>query len=50
MNENETWVTASEWMQGPKGLIPPDNPWKADNSVYVARIRWNAPNRDWNGR
>ena len=50
VNEHETWVTTSEWMQGPKGLIPPGNPWKADNSVYAARILWKTPNRDWDAR
>ena len=46
----ETWVTVAEWMQtwGPKIIIPPDNPYGADNSVYAARIRWATPNRDWN--
>ncbi|HWA99883.1 MAG TPA: exo-alpha-sialidase [Pirellulales bacterium] len=49
VNENETWVTVSEWMQtwGPKVVMPPDNPYGADNSVYVARIVWDAPNRGW---
>lgn len=41
-SENETWVTESEWMQGAGGfpIIPPDNPWGADNRVYLARIRF----------
>jgi hypothetical protein len=52
VNENETWVTVAEWMQtwGPKIVIPPDNPYGADNSVYAARIRWSQPNRGWNQR
>lgn len=52
VSENETWVTVAEWMQtwSPNIIIPPDNPYGADNSVYAARIRWSAPNRDWNQR
>jgi hypothetical protein len=46
------WVTVAEWMQTnpPKIVIPPDNPYGADNSVYVARILWDEPNLDWNRR
>ena len=42
VSENETWVTVAEWMQrkGPDYIIPVDNERGADNSVYVARIRW----------
>ncbi|SKA96164.1 Lysophospholipase L1 [Prosthecobacter debontii] len=42
VNENETWVTVAEWMQNtpPNIIVPPDNAFGADNSVYVARIRW----------
>ncbi len=42
VSEDETWVTVSEWMQShsPNIIIPPDNAFGADNSVYVARIRW----------
>lgn len=49
VNEHETWVTVSEWMQtwSPNIIIPPDNPRGADNSVYVARILWDKPNEDW---
>lgn len=49
VNENETWVTVAEWMQtfGPNIIIPVDNPYHADNSVYAARIRWRTPNTDW---
>lgn len=52
VNENETWVTVAEWMQtwGPNYIIPPNNQYGADNSVYVARILWDRPNRDWNNR
>jgi hypothetical protein len=50
VNEHETWVTVAEWMQtwGPNVVIPPDNKHGADNSVYVARIRWDKPNSSWN--
>ncbi|HUQ69235.1 MAG TPA: exo-alpha-sialidase [Planctomycetaceae bacterium] len=49
VNERETWVTVAEWMQtwGPNIVIPPDNQYHADNSVYVAQIRWEQPNRLW---
>jgi hypothetical protein len=49
VNERETWVTVAEWMQtkGPNIVIPPDNKYGADNSVYVARIRWDEPNSAW---
>jgi hypothetical protein len=52
VSENETWVTVSEWMQtwGPKIIIPPDNKYGADNSVYAARIIWDKSNPDWNKR
>lgn len=46
MNENETWVTTAEWMQGPKGILMPGNPYGSDNSIYAARIIWKTPNRD----
>jgi hypothetical protein len=50
VNEHETWVTVAEWMQtwGPNIVIPPDNKYGADNSVYAARILWEKPNGDWN--
>lgn len=50
VSEQETWVTVAEWMQtwGPDIVIPPDNKYRADNSVYVARIRWEQPNQLWN--
>ena len=52
VNEHETWVTVSEWMQTwpPNVVIPPDNTRGADNSVYAARILWTKPNRDWDQR
>jgi hypothetical protein len=50
VSENETWVTVAEWMQtwGPNIIIPPGNPYGADNSVYAARLHWDKPNADWN--
>lgn len=49
VNANETWVTVAEWMQtfSPPLIIPVDNPYGADNSVYAARIRWAKPNTVW---
>jgi hypothetical protein len=46
VNERETWVTVAEWMQtwGPNIVIPPDNKYGADNSVYAARILWDVAN------
>jgi lysophospholipase L1-like esterase len=42
VSENETWVTAAEWMQtwSPNIVIPPENAFGADNSVFAARILW----------
>ncbi len=42
VSENETWVTVAEWMQthAPNIVIPPDNAFAADNSVWAARILW----------
>ena len=36
----ESWVTVSEWMQ-PEGV----EKYGSDGSVFVAKIRWNRPNR-----
>jgi hypothetical protein len=46
VSPDETWVTVAEWMQTfpPQRIIPVDNPRGANNSIYVARIRWNIPN------
>ena len=46
VNENETWVTDSDWMQthGPDHIIPKDNAYGADDRVYAARILWSKPN------
>ncbi|QGY42580.1 exo-alpha-sialidase [Maribellus comscasis] len=40
VSENESWVTVSEWMQ-PEGC----EKYGSDGSVFVARIRWNSPNK-----
>ena len=47
VSPEETWVTVTEWMQtwGPKYILPVDNKYGADNSIYVAKIRWNRPNK-----
>lgn len=44
VSPQETWVTAAEWMQPrpPKGV--PEQ-YGSDNSVFVARIKWNRANR-----
>jgi hypothetical protein len=45
VSDDETWVTVAEWMQtfSPMLIVPVDNPYGADNSVYAARIRWAKP-------
>ncbi len=40
VNQNETWVTVTEWMQ-PEGV----EKYGSDGSVFVAKIHWNIPNR-----
>lgn len=47
VNENETWVTVAEWMQtwGPDNILPVENKYGSDGSVYVARIHWSKPNK-----
>jgi len=53
VNENETWVTNTEWMQT-KGPTPYDYtiPMKygSNNAIFVARIKWKTPNRGWDQR
>lgn len=39
VSPNETWVTVTEWMQ-PRGV----EKYGSDNSIFVARIKWNRPN------
>jgi hypothetical protein len=45
VSPGETWVTVAEWMQtfSPTLIVPVDNPYGSDNSVYAARIRWVKP-------
>lgn len=41
---DETWIVVTEWMQTwkqPSHILPVDNPYGADNSVYIAKLRWN---------
>jgi hypothetical protein len=47
VTENETWVTVAEWMQtwGPDHILPVNNEYGSDGSVYVARIHWSKPNK-----
>jgi glycerophosphoryl diester phosphodiesterase len=43
VSENEIWIVASEWMQSWKQrgtTIPVVNPWGADNSIHIAKLRW----------
>jgi hypothetical protein len=43
VSENETWVTAAEWMQGPGAAAHDPSSLVArgaDNRVWVAKIRW----------
>ncbi len=40
VSPDETWVTVAEWMQ-PEGV----EKYGSDGSVFVARIRWNEPNK-----
>jgi len=49
---DETWVTVAEWMQtwGPNYVIPVDNQYGADNSVFVAKLKWKSPNRLFTAR
>jgi hypothetical protein len=47
VNPDETWVTVAEWMQtwGPNHILPVDNKYGSDGSVFVARVHWSRPNR-----
>lgn len=43
LNDNTTWVVVTEWMQTWRQssvIIPVDNPYGADNSIFVAKINW----------
>lgn len=47
VNEDKTWVIVTEWMQrfGPDYVMPVNNKYGSDNSVYVSKILWKKPNR-----
>lgn len=53
VSADETWVTVAEWMQ-----TNPPRPsdyaacmkYGSNNAVFVARIRWDSPNRSWDQR
>ncbi|MCA8994601.1 MAG: hypothetical protein KDA88_21665 [Planctomycetaceae bacterium] len=43
VSNDETWVVVTEWMQTwkrPSYIIPVDNEYGADNSVFIAKILW----------
>ncbi len=46
VSPDETWVTTAEWMQtwGPNYVLPKNNKYGSDGSVWVARIRWKRKN------
>ena len=46
VSASETWVTVAEWMQtwGPNDVMPVDNPYGSDGSVWIARIQWDREN------
>ncbi len=41
VSADETWITVTEWMQ-PAGV----EKYGSDNSVYVAKLKWNRPNQE----
>lgn len=48
VNENESWVTVTEWMQAPGPNYSDPAPLVArgaDNRVWVAKVKWTKPNR-----
>lgn len=52
VNEHETWVVDTEWMQRPpeEPIIPVNNRWGAAGRVYAARILWDRPNLNTSAR
>lgn len=43
LGANETWVISTEWMQSWRRrgrVIPTNNPYGADNSIHLAKIKW----------
>ena len=50
ISANETWVTVTEWMQGPAPNYSNPAPVVergADNRIWVAKIKWTQPNRSF---
>ena len=47
INPEESWVTVSEWMQtwGPNYVLPVDNKYGSDGSLWIAKILWKKQNR-----
>jgi hypothetical protein len=47
VSPTETWVTVAEWMQtwGPNFILPVDNKYGSDGSIWIARIRWKNDNK-----
>ena len=46
IDDSTTWVVVSEWMQTWRQasvVMPVDNPYGSDNSIYIAKIKWNVP-------
>jgi len=50
ISPNETWVTVTEWMQGPAPNHHDPTPLikrGADNRVWVAKLKWKQPNKNF---
>jgi len=47
VSPHETWVTVAEWMQtwGPNIVLPVDNKYGSDGSIWIARLRWKKENK-----
>lgn len=48
VDENETWITVTEWMQAPGPNYSDPAPLVArgaDNRVWVSKLKWKTPNR-----
>ena len=47
ISPQESWVTVAEWMQtwGPNHVIPVDNKYGSNGSLWVAKIKWDQPHR-----
>lgn len=45
VSQDEAWVTVTEWMQShsPNFILPVDNAFGANNSVFVAKVRLKSP-------